>query len=284
LSQVSIAVAPGRIRAAARHRVTPQLVIGVGIILIAGLVALLATWIAPFPYTQNNYNALLAPPSGIHLFGTDQFGRDVLSRVLVGSRISLAYGVGASLLSLLLGVPIGLWAGYKGGRTDDVIMRILDVMMSIPPLLFGLLILAVTTPSVWKTIIAISIATAPSAARLVRSVAISLRQEEFVQAAVARGESSRYIVVREILPNAWPVILVESGLRVAGGMLIGAALSFLGLGAQPPSADWGLMISDGQNYLTVAPWMAIFPGVAMGVTVIGFNLFSSGLRDLLSRR
>jgi peptide/nickel transport system permease protein len=267
-----------------KRRFTAQLIVGGGIAIAIALVAVFATWIAPYPYDLNNYNVILAAPSNAHLFGTDEFGRDILSRVVVGARISLAYGVGSSLLSLCLGVPVGLWAGYIGGRVDDLIMRTLDLMMSIPPLLFGLVILAVTPPAIWKTIVAISIALAPSAARLVRSATLSLRREEFVQAAQARGESATYIVAREVLPNVWPIIIVEAGLRVAGGLLLGAALSFLGLGAQPPSSDWGLMISDAQNYLSTAPWMAIFPGVVMGVTVIGFNLFGNGLRDLLLRK
>jgi len=262
---------------------TPMLV-GGAIIIVVVLVALSANWIAPYPYDEQHYTDTSKPPGGQYLLGTDEFGRDVFSRVLYGSRTSLAYGLGCSFLSLLIGVPIGLWAGYKGGRVDEILMRLLDIMMSIPPLLLGLLILAVTPPALWKTILAIAVITSPSAARIVRSVTLSLRAEEFVQAARARGESDLYVVFREILPNAWPAIIVEGGLRITFGILLGAALSFLGLGSQPPSSDWGLMISEGRANVTVVPWVSIFPGLAMLFTVIGFNLFGGGLRDVLDPR
>jgi peptide/nickel transport system permease protein len=266
------------------RRAPRSLIAGALIVLGVVIVAIAADAIAPFRYDQQHYLDTSLPPGGRYLFGTDEFGRDVFSRVLVGARISLAYGIGASVLSLLIGVPLGLWAGYKGGRVDEVVMRALDLMMSIPPLLLGLLILAVTPPALWKTILAIAVITSPSAARIVRSVALSLKEEEFVQAARARGESGGYIVFREILPNAWPAIIVEGGLRVTFGILLGAALSFLGLGAQPPSSDWGLMISEARSYVTTAPWVSLFPGLAMLVTVIGFNLLGGGLRDALDPR
>jgi peptide/nickel transport system permease protein len=226
---------PGRLHAL---RTLPgMMLVGGALVLLVVLVALLADVIAPFRYDDQHYIDTNKPPGGPYLLGTDEYGRDVFSRVLVGSRTSLAYGFGCALLSLLIGVPLGLWAGYKGGAIDEILMRLLDVMMSIPPLLLGMLVLAVTPPALWKTILAIAIITAPSAARIVRSVTLSLREEEFVQAAQARGESDLYVVFREILPNAWPVIIVEGGLRVVFGILLGAALSFLGLGAQPPSSD-----------------------------------------------
>lgn len=278
------ATAPARTWVGELRRAPAPLVVGGALVVCVLLVALLADRVAPFPYDETHYSDVRLPPGGPYLFGTDEFGRDVFSRVLVGSRISLAYGLGCSLLSLGFGVPLGLWAGYKGGRVDEILMRLLDVMMSIPPLLLGLLILAVTPPALWKTILALGVVTAPSAARIVRSVTLALREEEFVQAAQARGESSAYVVFREILPNAWPAIIVEGGLRVTGGILLGAALSFLGLGAQPPSSDWGLMISESRSYISTAPWVAICPGLAMVVTVLGFNLFGGGLRDMLDPR
>ncbi len=267
----------------ARRLPLPMLA-GAAIVLFVILVALLAGVIAPYSYEEQHYLDTSLPPGGKYLFGTDEYGRDVFSRVLYGSRISLAYGLGSACLSLLIGVPIGLWAGYKAGWVDELLMRTLDVLMSIPPLLLGLLILAVTPPALWKTIVAIAIITAPSAARIVRSVTLSLRGEEFVQAAQARGESDLYVVFREILPNAWPAIIVEGSLRITFGILLGAALSFLGLGAQPPSSDWGLMISEGRANVTTLPWVSIFPGLAMFLTVIGFNLLGGGLRDVLDPR
>jgi peptide/nickel transport system permease protein len=265
-------------------RLPRSILVGGVLVLCVLLVATFGDLLAPFPFDQQHYLDTNLPPGGVYRFGTDEFGRDVFSRVLIGSRVSLAYGIGASVLSLMIGVPLGLWAGYKGGRADEVLMRVLDLMMSIPPLLLGLLVLAVTPPALWKTILAIAVITAPSAARIVRSVALGLKGEEFVQAARARGESDQYTVFREILPNAWPAIIVEAGLRVTFGILLGAALSFLGLGAQPPSSDWGLMISEGRASVTIAPWVSIFPGLAMLVTVIGFNLLGGGLRDALDPR
>jgi peptide/nickel transport system permease protein len=258
--------------------------VGLAIVFIVILIALLADVIAPYAYDAMNYSNVHVAPTREYMFGTDQFGRDVFSRVIKGSRISLAYGIGSAVVGLLLGVPLGLWAGYKGGRIDEMTMRALDVFMSIPPLMLGLLVLAMTPPALWKTILAIGLVSAPSVARIIRSVTLELKNEEFVQAAQARGESDRYIIFNEILANAWPVIIVEGGLRITFGILLGAALSFLGLGAQPPSSDWGLMISEAREYVTMAPWVAIFPGVAMFIAVIGFNLVGDGLRDVLDPR
>jgi len=266
------------------RRLPPSLASGVLVVLAVLVIALTADWLVRFPYDQMHYEDINAPPSRVYLAGTDQYGRDVYSRSLVGSRISLTYGLGSTALSLLVGVPLGLWAGYKGGRTDEILMRGLDVFMSIPPLMLGLLVLAMTQPALWKTVVAIGIVSAPSAARIVRSVTLSLRNEEFVQAALARGERDLYVVFSEILVNVWPSIIVEAGLRVTFGILLGAALSFLGLGAQPPSSDWGLMMAEARPFLTVAPWAALCPGLAMFVTVMGFNLLGDGLRDVLDPR
>ncbi len=257
-----------------------------GALVVLGVLAIAGTadWLVRFPYDQMHYEDINAPPSRVYLLGTDEYGRDVYSRILVGSRISLVYGLGSTALSLLLGVPLGLWAGYKGRRTDEILMRGLDVFMSIPPLMLGLLVLAMTKPALWKTVAAIGIVSAPSAARIVRSVTLSLKNEEFVQAALARGEGDLYVVFSEILVNVWPPIIIEAGLRVTFGILLGAALSFLGLGAQPPSSDWGLMIAEARPFLTVAPWAALCPGLAMFVAVMGFNLLGDGLRDVLDPR
>jgi peptide/nickel transport system permease protein len=268
----------------ALRRLPASLVAGAVIVLLVVAVAAGADWLAPYPYDEMHYGSIQTPPGREFMLGTDQYGRDVLSRILVGSRISLCYGLGSTALGLLLGVPLGLWAGYKGGRTDETLMRGLDVFMSIPPLLLGLLVLAMTEPALWKTVAAIGVVSAPSAARIVRSVTLSLKNEEFVQAALARGEDDRYVVFNELLTNVWPAIIVEAGLRVTFGILLGAALSFLGLGAQPPSSDWGLMISEARPFLTVAPWAALYPGLAMFVTVMGFNLLGDGLRDVLDPR
>ena len=208
------------------------------------LLALNAEWLAPFPYDEFHVKDRLQPPNTTYWFGTDEFGRDVLSRILVGSRVSLFMGIVATAVSLIIGVPLGLLAGYYKRNVDEVIMRVMDLFMSFPPVILGLLILAVTPPSVFKTAAAVGIVYVPVLVRLTRSVTLGLMEEEFILAAKARGEKAFYILASEILPNAWPPIIVEASLRVTFAILLAAALSFLGLGAQPPSSDWGLMISQ----------------------------------------
>jgi peptide/nickel transport system permease protein len=216
-----------------------------------------------------------------HLFGTDEFGRDVLSRVLAGAHLSLAIGFGAMLISLLIGVPLGLLAAFHRGVVQEVIMRTVDLLISLPPVLLGLLILAVTPPSLGKTIIAVGLAYIPILVRLSRAVGMGLLEEDFVQAAVARGEGAVAILWHEILPNAWPPIIVECGLRVTFAILLGSALSFLGLGPQPPSSEWGLMIAESREFLTQAPWVGIAPGLCLSVLLVSVNLVGEGLRECL---
>lgn len=257
------------------------LLCGIAITATVLVLAALAPAIAPYPYDEMSILARLKPPSLAHWLGTDDFGRDVLSRMMIGARLSLAMGLGATAISLGLGVPIGLLSGYARGWLDEAIMRAMDVLMSFPPILLGLLILAVTPPSLWKAMAAVGIVYVPAIVRLTRSVTMEIAQEEFIDAARARGDGTAYILFREILPNAWPPLAVEAGLRITFAILLGAALSFLGMGAQPPSSDWGLMISDARPYLETAPWIALAPGIAMSVTVIGINLLGDGLRLLL---
>lgn len=248
------------------------------------LLALNAEWLAPFPYDEFHVKDRLQPPNTTYWFGTDEFGRDVLSRILVGSRVSLFMGIVATAVSLIIGVPLGLLAGYYKRNVDEVIMRVMDLFMSFPPVILGLLILAVTPPSVFKTAVAVGIVYVPVLVRLTRSVTLGLMEEEFILAAKARGEKAFYILASEILPNAWPPIIVEASLRVTFAILLAAALSFLGLGAQPPSSDWGLMISQARSYIDIGPWLALFPGLAMCITVIAVNLIGDGLRELLDPR
>jgi peptide/nickel transport system permease protein len=247
-------------------------------------VALLAPIVAPYPYDGMSLLNRFKPPSALHWFGTDDYGRDVLSRALYGARLSLFIGFGATLISLLFGVPLGLIAGYKRGHLDEWLMRGVDVLMSFPPIMLGLLVLAATTPSLWKAVIAVGIVYVPVLVRITRSVTLDLVNEEFIQAAHARGENMFYILMSEILPNAWPPIIVEASLRITFAILLGAALSFVGMGAQPPSSDWGLMISEARPFIDRAPWIALGPGLAMCVTVIGINLLGDGLREALDPR
>jgi len=208
----------------------------------------------------------------------------VLTRVLIGARATLYMGFGATAFSLLIGVPLGLVAGYARGRVDEAIMRTADVLLSFPPILLGLLVLAVTTPALWKAIVAVGVVYIPPMVRIARSATLNVAQEEFILAARARGDGAWYILIAEILPNAWPPIAVEASLRVTFAILLGAALSFLGMGAQPPTADWGLMISEARAFVERAPWITLAPGIAMCVTVIAVNLIGDGLREVLDPR
>lgn len=273
----------GALRSPARVRkpLPPTLIWGCALLAPLLVLILLAPWIAPFPFNEMHHDARLAAPNATYWLGTDDFGRDVLSRTLIGGRDSFMLGVIATFISLAFGVPLGLVAGFAGGRTDSAIMRVMDVLLSFPPILFGVLILAFTTPSLLKAAVAVGIIYVPAIVRITRIVAMELAREEFVVAARARGETTIYIILREILPNAWPPIIVEGSLRVTFAILLGASLSFLGMGAQPPSSDWGLMISESRPFLLIAPWIALAPGFAMAFTVISVNLIGDGLREWL---
>lgn len=261
-----------------------QLKAGLAITGIIVLLSLLAPWIAPHPWDTISMRTRFLAPNATYWLGTDEYGRDVLSRLLMGGRLSLAMGASATLVSLAIGVPMGLAAGYFRGWVDEGLMRLADVMMAIPPIMLGLLVLAVTPPALWKTAVAVGFVYIPPIARLTRSVTLSLAGEDFIQAARARAESSSYILFREILPNAWPPLIVEASLRVTYAILLGSALSFLGLGAQPPSSDWGLMIAEARSFLDRAPWLALAPGLAMCLLVIGINLIGDGARERLDPR
>ena len=272
--------------AAALPRLRPPSVLLVGGVLL-GLVAaacLLGTVWTPFDPAAFAVRARLQPPGPLHLFGTDEFGRDVLSRVLAGGYLSLAMGAGAMAISLALGVPLGLLAAFHRGWTDEAIMRGVDLAISLPPVLLGLLVLAVTPPSLWKTILVVGLVYVPILVRLTRAVALGLLEEEFVQAARARGEGALPILWHEVLPNAWPPIIVECGLRVTFAILLGAALSFLGLGPQPPASEWGLMISGGRDFLMQAPWICLAPGLCLCLLLVSVNLVGEGLRERLDPR
>ncbi|MCX5914459.1 MAG: ABC transporter permease [Deltaproteobacteria bacterium] len=266
------------------RRVPKQMIWGTGIFALVFIVAMIGPYIAPYPFDHMNFAKRLSPPRADHWMGTDEYGRDVTSRMLVGGRLSLVMGIGATLLSMLIGVPLGLIAGYFRGNLEEIIMRSVDVFMSIPPILLGLLILAVTPPSLWKTSVAVGIIYVPIMVRLTRSVTLDVSGEEFVQAARARGDRAYYILGLEILPNAWPPIIVEGAMRVTFAIMIGAALSFLGLGVQPPSSDWGLMIAEARPFIHSAPWIGLAPGIALSITIIGINLLGDGLRHMLDPR
>jgi peptide/nickel transport system permease protein len=268
-----------------RRQLPPRpVLIGGSILLAIALLAVFANVLAPYDPTAFAVRERFSPPSATHWFGTDEFGRDVFSRVLTGARYSLAIGFGATAISLVIGVPLGLLAAFYRGRLEALIMRLMDLLIALPPILFGLLVLAVTPPALWKTIAAVGIVYVPILTRLTRSVALGLLQENFVQAARARAESAVSILSREILPNAWPPIIVESGLRVTFAVLLGSSLSFLGLGAQPPSSEWGLMISESRQFIDQAPWIGLAPGLCLCVLLVTVNVFGEGMREWLDPR
>lgn len=267
-----------------RGRLPTTLLVGTTLLALILLGSLAAPLLAPFRFDTMNVLARMRPPDAVHWLGTDEFGRDVFSRVLHGGSTSIGLGVGATAFSFVIGVPLGLVGGYVRGWRDDGIMRTVDILVSIPPVVLGLLILATTTPSVWKAALAVGIIYVPVLIRLSRSVTLSLAQEEFILAARTRGEGLPWILFREILPNALPALVVETSLRVSFAILLGAAFSFLGLGTQPPSSDWGLMIAESRPYLEQAPWTALAPGIALCITVISINLVGEGLRQLLDVR
>lgn len=267
-----------------RRPMSLQLKMGLVITGSIVVLGLLAPWISPHPWDTISMRTRFVPPNATYWFGTDEYGRDVLSRLLMGTRLSLTMGVSATLVSLAVGIPMGLAAGYFRGWIDEALMRLADVLMAVPPIMLGLLVLAVTPPALWKTALAVGFVYIPPIARLARSVTLTLANEEFIQAAKARAESNSYILFREILPNAWPPLIVEASLRVTYAILLGSALSFLGLGAQPPSSDWGLMISEARSFIDRAPWIALAPGFAMCLLVIGINLVGDGARERLDPR
>lgn len=255
----------------------------IGIIIVLGLaiVALFAPIIAPYDPTQLAVGPQTSPPSFAHPFGTDNFGRDVFSRIIMGSRIALYVGTVSTALSIIAGVPPGAIGGYFGGYVDEAIMRSMDALMSFPPVLLGLVVVAALQPNLTNVLIAIGVVFTPYFARVTRSAVLEEKNREYVEAARARGENDFYIIFWEILPNAIAPIIVQASLFFGIAILSASALSFLGLGAQPPTPSWGLMISSGRAYLSDAIWIPIFPGLAIGIAVLGFNMLGDALRMIL---
>jgi peptide/nickel transport system permease protein len=263
---------------------SPNLLIGCGVLFLVIVSAVFARQIAPYSPIHQQFTGQLQAPSPAHPFGTDEFGRDVLSRCIYGTRVALAVGVLADGIALGLGVLFGVIAGYVGGRVDGAIMRFMDVMLAFPYLLLAMIVVAILGPSLTNAMIAIGIVYMPRFARLVRGAVLAIREEEFVEAARAVGTDVTRIVARHILPNITSPIIVMATLTVGFSIVETAGLSFLGLGASPPTPEWGSMLATGRSYMLTAPWIATFPGLAILVTVIGFNMVGDGLRDLLDPR
>lgn len=258
-----------------------SLVSGIFILILAtiAIVTKVAPGILPYdPYAQNLSESLLAP-SAQHWFGTDIQGRDIFCRVLVGTQITLTVGLAAVAISLTVGVVLGSIAGYKGGKWDTVIMRIMDMMLAIPSILLAIAIMAALGPGIEKAVVAIGLVAIPEYARIVRSEILSIKENDYVAAARVIGDSNFKIVFKHVLPNVLPSIIVRATLGISTAILDAAALGFLGLGVQPPAAEWGDMLGRGRNELFRAPWLMIFPGLAITLTVLAFNLLGDGVRD-----
>ncbi|MFP9192835.1 ABC transporter permease [Natronosalvus vescus] len=254
-----------------------------GLLIIIGLftTAIFAPFIVPHDPEATNVQDRELSPSLEHPMGTDDLGRDIFSRVMMGARISLYVGFTSISAAMIMGTTIGVVAGYYQGLIDEGLMRGMDAMMSFPPILLALTIVAVLEPSLNNVILALALVYTPFIARVARSAALSVRNESFVEAAVARGESDTYIIFREVLPNCVGPLLVQGSINIAFTMLLEASLSFLGLGVQPPTPSWGLMINQGWAFMGDAPWLVFFPALAIAIAVIGFNLLGDGLRDVL---
>lgn len=259
--------------------------IGIFLVLVAVSTAIIAPLVIPPEYATNmDMRARLSPPTLDHFLGTDQLGRDLFYRVMLGARTSISIAVSAVLLSLVIGLPMGLISGFFRGTVDNILMRVVDTLLSFPALLLALTISAVLGPNLKNTILAIGIAFTPYLARLIRGEALRVSQMPYVEAAKAAGANNLRIMVGHILPNITPVIIVQFTISLAFAILAEAGLSFLGLGTQPPEASWGLMIQASRDYLDRAPWTALVPGIAVALTVLGLNMFGDVLRDVLDPR
>jgi len=269
------------LRKASRHGLV---LAGGGVVLFLGFVAAFGQALAPYDPLAMDFTARFAPPSLAHPFGTDDFGRDLFSRVLYGARVSVQVAFIAVGISASAGVTLGVTAGYLGGWVDEVIMRAMDVIFAFPAVLLAITVMAILGRGVENAMIAIAIVYAPIFARVTRGAVISVRDREFVTAARALGQSHVRIMWAHVLPNALGPIIVQTSLSLAFAILAEAALSFFGLGTQPPDPSWGRMLAEGRGFLGQAPWMGVFPGLAIMVSVLGFNLLGDGLRDVLDPR
>ena len=258
--------------------------IGLVILAVLATTAAAAPWLSPRDPIRTAAREALQPPGGRFVLGSDQFGRDVASRVLHGARISLLVGVISVSIAVGLGAPLGLVSGYYGGRLDALIMRVMDVMLAFPGILLALAIVSVLSPGLGNVMIAVGLSAVPGYARLVRATVLSAREHLYVEAARALGGRDGGILVRDILPNVIAPLIVTATLGLGGAILSAAALSFLGLGSQPPQPEWGRMLSEGRDYLREAWWISTFPGLSILLTVLAMNLVGDGLRDVLDPR
>jgi len=259
-------------------------IVGGIIVLLFVFIALLAPLISPYPPNEGDLTKRLKPPSKEYLLGTDSLGRDLLSRVIHGARISLQIQIVAVSIAMVIGTLLGMVGGYYGGKFDHLIMRLMDILLAFPGIFLAISIIAVLGPGLTNLMLAAGIYSIPQFARIVRGSVISLKEKEFIEAARAVGENDFNILFRYLLPNSMAPIIVQTTLRMATVLLTASGLSFLGLGVQPPTAEWGAMLSNARAYLITAPHVATVPGLAIMLVVMGFNLFGDGLRDSLDPR
>jgi peptide/nickel transport system permease protein len=259
-------------------------VAGLIIVVVFAVTAIFAPLIAPYSASHTDFNALLAHPSGKHLLGTDELGRDIFSRIVYGSRASMQAGFFATLLAMAIAVPIGLAAGYYRGWVDPVISRVTDVLLAFPFLILAVGLAAILGPSLLNATIALGIGAVPGLIRIARGEALSLREEDYVRAAIANGGSDLTILGRHILPNMTSTLLVQATVTIPIAIVGESVLSFLGLGVQPPTPSWGVMLASAQDFLDQAPRLAVYPGLAIAIAALAFNLLGDGLRDVLDPR
>lgn len=256
-------------------------VIGFVVAVLLALIAIFAPLIAPYPYAKQDLAHTRSAPSVQHIFGTDELGRDIFSRIVWGSRFSLSVGVLAVLLGTVVGMVFGAFAGYFGGVVDDIIMRFIDILQSIPGILLAITISVVLGPGLINTLLALSVGGIPMACRLLRASILGIRHQEYLEAATSINASTARIILKHVIPNSFSPLLVSSTMSIGNVIMMGAMLSFIGLGVQPPTPEWGSMIAGGRSLIRSCPWLVTFPGIFIMLTVLALNLFGDGLRDAL---
>jgi len=272
---------PAWLRAWRLLRAQRKAMLGGAIVLLFLAVAVFAPLLAPYPPAEQNFLEMMKPPSAKHWLGTDSFGQDILSRLFYGARSALAVGFGSVAIGLALGVPLGLLAGLRGGRTEWTVMRVVDGLLAFPELIMAMAFMAVLGLGLGNVMLALGLSFVGPFARTVRADVLQVKARPYVEAARLMGVPARDVVLRHVLPNIASPILIQAGMRVSIAILLGSGLSFLGLGVVPPTADWGLMISEGRGFITMAPWISGIPGVALALLLVGLNLLAEGLRDAL---
>ncbi|PWC47569.1 ABC transporter permease [Azospirillum sp. TSA6c] len=263
---------------------TPQGAIGLILLAVLAAACLFGPWLAPHDPEKMDFLGRFRPLGAQNWFGADQFGRDVLSRMLVGARSTLPMALAATLLGTVAGAVVGTASAYLGGRWDEAIMRTIDAVMAVPGLLLALLLVSTLGNGAGNAMIAIAVTFAPGMARVTRAVALTVRGQDYVKSATVRGENASWIIFREMLPNVMAPVVIEATIRVSFAVMLFATLSFLGLGAQPPASEWGLMVAEARQYVHQAPWILIAPSLAIAMTAIAFNLLGDGLRDAMNPR